>query len=1231
MYPTVDLAFDGLTDPHVFERVASILLLDEHPTIEWTGGSGDRGRDAVIRPALFGDEEIVVQFSLEKRLPDKVRKEVRRYQADPSLPKKMIFVSSRKARYSTRCEIEEKAGEAGIDLRIRDRGWLAPLLEHKFRPVAEEHLNVAPRTPETFVDPTEFARRLAINIPGFDSPLAGALPILDEIREKLCVRLPRVILLSGGGGVGKTRLALAAGGDRFELRALSHGMTFDSRAFTSIPPSKPLILLIDDAHRIDDLSGVRLLLDDSRYDEVRFLLTIRPGFQAQVVEKCRLHDTEYDECSVVQVERRTIDSIVRGDPYRIGNEDIRLSIIAIADGNPLIAHIAAQAASRGKLYRENLASLLRNHLQDLIRGLRSQGGAQQRVLGIVALLGYVRDAELASVGLIAGVGDPECREIINSLADAGIFSVSPGMVHVKPDRLRPILVADTFFPDDAMPLLDPDAVILPELDGGRRRDVLATLSEAVALAGGAAREFLAASVRARRPASGDRDAGRWSDALSEAEIVVGALSDDVVTLLAMFQSVWPVEDEAGAGFARTADHAFRQAVSCARSLERVAATDSLYCLLSLALLAPTHVSDAAFRGQKALYEDVLTHARPLNGPYVTKRSCSLLQTVEAWHADQSEASEACSIAVHAAVLITLPYLEFSNLAPESARLVHMGAFPVPDTAAHRSVVRGAASFVASRLSCVSEGMQSEILGVIDRLRRASLDMPMVYNLSFSSRQRRFLREVVGVMRIGFVELWESVSLAIRRLIVEILGASPTVRKRAKADSALGRFMVLHPVRSGADLAKRKRAESRRARLLARDLGVVDGAALLRDSAEAASVLGIGSHVAVPAFVREVGSMCDQLLMRRAVTTLKESDSARRWIPLLLGAAITMRGPVKFDGLVLELAEDGGLQPLLCDILDDVSAETREKLIEILSASKDLPALHSFAASIARSAVLGSQAKAEQLIRIARSAPSEARSWIMQYFGPSDDSSSIEVPSRLRRSFVKQMRLIAASLDVGTESCALQPAYSAMLEWDEGALLAVVKHRVKAMLRRVCGAAGAVAPTPIPIDLRRALDGIGDRERAMEVTISWVEEFGTRDTWYRVEDAVWELVYVFGAGSSRLTAELLSWVEAGGEKRRLAIRAIRGQWGSGEFDTVGRQLVASGLSDVETLGLLEAADVIGVRDAGDPSPYQARVDYFLQWTNEISPLIRTFGELAKRRFEKEVTRTNERVERLERGH
>ena len=143
-YPTVDAALEALQDPELFARVAGVLLTDQYPDLVPTGRSGDLGRDAYVREGVLGAERLVIQYSLERDWPGKLRRELARYETDTTLPPRLLFVTNRSPQEDAVRRLRDEARRRhGVELTVYGREWLALRLDSwRHRETAERLLDV---------------------------------------------------------------------------------------------------------------------------------------------------------------------------------------------------------------------------------------------------------------------------------------------------------------------------------------------------------------------------------------------------------------------------------------------------------------------------------------------------------------------------------------------------------------------------------------------------------------------------------------------------------------------------------------------------------------------------------------------------------------------------------------------------------------------------------------------------------------------------------------------------------------------------------------------------------------------------------------------------------------------------------------------------------------------------------------------------------------------------------
>lgn len=173
-----------------------------------------------------------------------------------------------------------------LSQKVRDLAVAAPdaareLVDHHFGTAWRRDFLGLPAV-ASFLTPTDFFRELLgtdrLLHHSFD--LIGRAGILASLMELITKSNPRVAVLPGRGGIGKTRL-LRALAVRIEedvpepaIRFLLDGPPLTVEALDELP-TRPCLVVVDDAHRCDELS---LLLAYARHrPNLKILLATRPN------------------------------------------------------------------------------------------------------------------------------------------------------------------------------------------------------------------------------------------------------------------------------------------------------------------------------------------------------------------------------------------------------------------------------------------------------------------------------------------------------------------------------------------------------------------------------------------------------------------------------------------------------------------------------------------------------------------------------------------------------------------------------------------------------------------------------------------------------------------------------------------------------------------------------------------------------------------------------------------
>lgn len=1231
-YPTVGSALDHLESPYLFERVVTTLLLEEHPGIELTSGPSDRGRDAVEREGLFGGETTIFQYSLKKRWSEKVRGELNRFKDEP--PKAVVFVTSRATTTATREKLQSEALDLGIELTIKGRGWLGPRLTEPYRDLAEEHLQLAPRRPSPFLTAGEFSEKTVVHTPGFTAPLVGVDPVAEEVDRTF--ERGRIVVLVGAGGTGKTRLALEVAHSHGETLVLNRGMAFDATVVGRVPVDRPVTLVLDDAHRVPVLGGVRALLDDERWARTRLVLTTRPGMERVVFEEARLDPQEITQITVGKLGRRHIDAIVTGPPHRISHEPFRLWVIELAQGNPLIAHMAAQTALQQQgIQARTLAELLRGHLDRLLSS-GYESAHHRRALGLIAVLGRVEGSDLPAAQENLPDGDPPLQDTIGQLADVGVLERTGDVYVIKPDRLVPLIVADTFFPPSGYPPQLAPELLQQTVASPQRLQFLEVLSDAVRLADGRGVGTLRSLAADQWPEQGERSARRWCDALNEAEACALALPYEVHRLLDAFVLSWPLDEGGEEESWLLRDRPEDALAAATRVATSIASRDhgsAVSHLLDLADLEAALSGEplASDSGPKRDLERLLTEGHREWGTWITERGQEQLAVIRDWIEGDSSPRSRALAAEAAAHLVRVTY-GFQRPSPESARTIQWGSFRAPETREHSRFVREAARFVGE---LVPELDSDGLLRVVDRLRKVyhvARGGLISSNLTITERQRRLLKTSARTIRDAFLERWEHLPLAVRYRIAELGRRSPLVRERMEGDSDLEFLITLYPpLLGGGDWRRREREAERGARNAAGDIPVQDGLSrlgrVIRDAEGMDPSLGMG----VFPFVTELGMRTSPSELDAAVRLMLDSDGLRPFMPCYLYGFLREH-PHSRPAILFGLVEEG-YGELVVPVLDDVDPETEQQLVERLMDTLTATSADRLGWHASHCTRLEDEGKAELLLRIAERCDVRTKGAVLKHFGPVGQRHHVPVPPKQKRAFLRHLKTVTVELpfDRPTGGMWLEPAYRAAIEVDPNGLLDLLEARlVRLMKRDADDFLVGRWEEPVPPDMERALADLQeeDRDEGCRRVVSWVERYRARKGWHRIEPEVWELLYRFGVGRAVLRETLLSWSRGDAAARRLAICGLERVPLGELFDEVAQSMLRRRATGAEQDDLLRATDVRGIRQAGDPKPFEDRAAHFRAWLENPNRRIRAFATRAVEVFERAALKERQQAEELD---
>jgi hypothetical protein len=462
----------GMTDHVRFEQLVHVLLQDIDPTIRRLGGGGDRARDAAAD--LADGDGAIVSISLEREWTRKIRREIKRMAEFGHRPPRVYGVTNRRITREAEHRLEEFARQRGITLRILGQQWLvAKLLHPEYLELRRRFLGLTPPRPKAFLSPDEY-RRLLNGRPanlGLDVPIVGR----EDVVEKLLRHADRrgCLVLEGPGGVGKTRLLLEAAerdnGSR-TWRFLDESAPVPPEALGELGGGGELVVVIDNAHGRSDLTAILGVLE-RRDPKPTVVFVVRPyrldEIQSATVGVWLGVPDVQDLLSLEVLQWWQIAEIVRSEPFEIRYDGMVSNIVSLAEGNPLIAVLAATLARDGRslpeLTRDEVfAGHVAGSLATLTRG-DPHARQLRELLAIVASLGTIQADDQRTIAAICdllGFGPPALRRWLGELADRGLLvSSGESRFTLKPDLLADHVLVSSFFSSKWRSVLEYETVL----------------------------------------------------------------------------------------------------------------------------------------------------------------------------------------------------------------------------------------------------------------------------------------------------------------------------------------------------------------------------------------------------------------------------------------------------------------------------------------------------------------------------------------------------------------------------------------------------------------------------------------------------------------------------------------------------------------------------------------------------------------------------------------------------
>jgi len=282
--------------------------------------------------------------------------------------------------------------------------------------------------------------------------LIGRTALVEQLDAFVRDEKARVFILTGRGGSGKSRLLLHWSRD-FNHRHPGQTLRFLSDKCADFGPSlqvapKPLTLVFDDAHRLDDVRRA-LFPELPRREDIKLVLSLRPGPVGQVMQE--LLGAGFDTTDIVTAE-----------PMKLLTHEQQMTLVeaalkpafskhrhflrAASRDCPLIAVVGAELISSGALTSGDLLDA--KELQDRVfesllkdaRPVQEKFGTVETddFLRLLALLGPVKlDASFfAKVAPFLGIAQPDrVSHLRDALDSVGLLHTTGAGTRVTPDLL----------------------------------------------------------------------------------------------------------------------------------------------------------------------------------------------------------------------------------------------------------------------------------------------------------------------------------------------------------------------------------------------------------------------------------------------------------------------------------------------------------------------------------------------------------------------------------------------------------------------------------------------------------------------------------------------------------------------------------------------------------------------------------------------------------------------------